>query len=497
MKVLLTGSTGYIGRRLLPVLVDAGHEVICAVRDRRRFDWDDFSEEFLKKVEVIECDLLNAEAVASLPGDVDAAYYLIHSMGASYQGFSDMEQTTARNFVHYLDGSSAKQVIYLGGIANDKELSKHLRSRLQVEEVLAGSKVPLTVLRAAIIIGSGSASFEIIRDLTEKLPLMIAPRWLNTRCQPIGIRNVMDYLLGVLGLEASYHRTFDIGGTDVLSYKEMLLGFARVRNLQRYILTLPVLSPSLSSRWLYFVTSTTYSLARSLVDSMTNEVICHNDDITRLIPVQRYSYEEALRLAFSKINQKDVVSSWTDAIQPDSIDLHFMNRIKVPEYGCLHDLRTFLFEREVEEVRENIWAIGGERGWYYGNWLWKLRGYLDKLVGGIGLRRGRRSPDHLKPGDSLDFWRVLAADEKNRRLLLYAEMKLPGEAWLEFCIQPAGEKYRLVQRATFRPLGLLGRLYWYLVLPFHALIFPGMARGIIRYQEAAGKGHKHSHATAT
>lgn len=493
MKVLLTGSTGYIGRRMLPVLVDAGHKVVCAVRDKRRFDWDDFGTDFLEHVEVIECDLLDPEELDRLPKDIDAAYYFIHSMGTSYQGFSDMEQNTARNFVSYLDTTEAKQVVYLGGIANDKDLSKHLRSRLKVEEVLAEGKTPLTVLRAAIIIGSGSASFEIIRDLTEKLPVMVAPRWLNTRCQPIGIRNVMDYLLGVLGLEESYNRTFDIGGTDILTYKEMLLGYASVRNLNRFIITLPVLSPSLSSRWLYFVTSTTYSLARSLVDSMSNEVVCKNDDIVKLISVERYSYKESLELAFSRINQKDVVSSWTDAVQADSIDLNFMSRIKVPDYGCFHDLRTFEFDREVQEVRENIWAIGGERGWYYGNWMWKIRGYLDKLVGGIGLRRGRRSPNHIKPGDSLDFWRVLVADEKNKRLLLFAEMKLPGEAWLEFCIQPSGEKHKLVQRATFRPLGIWGRLYWYLVLPLHALIFPGMARGIIHYKEKGPKQqHKHA-----
>lgn len=483
MKVLLTGATGYIGRRLLPVLVESGHQVVCLVRDQRRFDWDDFNAEFLQQVEVVEADLLNPESMQEFPDDIDAAYYLVHSMGSSYQEFGHLEEQAATHFRQYLEGTQAKQIIFLGGIANDNNLSKHLQSRCKVEEVLGSGDIPLTVLRAAIIIGSGSASFEIIRDLTEKLPVMIAPRWLNTRCQPIGIRNVINYLLGVLGLEASYKETYDIGGKDILTYKEMLLAYARVRKLNRLIVTLPVLSPSLSSRWLYLVTSTTYSLARSLVDSMHNEVICSDNRIREVLQGEVYSYEEALQMAFSKINQKEVISSWTDAIQAGSIDLQFMNRIQVPDYGCLHDKRAFAFDRSPEEVRQNVWAIGGKRGWYYGNWLWKLRGYMDKLVGGIGLRRGRRSPDQLKPGDSLDFWRVLVADEQSQRLLLYAEMKLPGEAWLEFRIKKINEQTVLFQKATFRPWGIWGRLYWYLVLPFHVLIFPGMAKGLIKHNK--------------
>jgi hypothetical protein len=335
------------------------------------------------------------------------------------------------------------------------------------------------VLRAAIIIGSGSASFEIIRDLVEKLPVMIAPRWLKTRCQPIGIRNVIEYLQGVMLKQEAFNQSFDIGGADVLTYKEMLLGYAKVRNLKRMIITVPVLSPKLSSLWLYFVTSTSYSLARTLVASMKNEVICNDIRIQKVVPIKIFHYHEALQLAFDKISQKNVVSSWKDAISLDTMNNNFLDFGQVPEHGVMTDQRIVEFERNKNEVIENLWRIGGERGWYFGNWMWRIRGVMDKMVGGVGLRRGRRSEVDLKPGDALDFWRVLIADRENGRLLLYAEMKLPGEAWLEFRIKETNGKSALHQTATFQPLGLWGRVYWYLVLPFHGLIFPKMAKGIV------------------
>ena len=339
----------------------------------------------------------------------------------------------------------------------------------------------MTILRAAIIIGSGSASFEIIRDLVEKLPLMIAPKWLRTKCQPIGIRNVIEYLNQIMLLKASYDRTFDIGGPNILTYKEMLEGFARARKLHRKIFTIPVLTPRFSSLWLYFVTSTSYPLARSLVSSMKNEVICKNHDIQTILPLQLYSYQETLQMAFSKINQKNVISSWKDTVSDQTMDRNFLDFIEVPKHGCLFDRRIIAFQRDADAVRKNIWEIGGGRGWYFGNHLWRIRGFIDKIVGGVGLRRGRRSPSDLKPGDALDFWRVLLADEANQRLLLYAEMKLPGEAWLEFRIKENQSKKILVQTATFRPLGVWGRMYWYLMLPFHALIFPKMAKNIVKF----------------
>ncbi len=479
MKILLTGSTGYIGRRLLPVLLEAGHTLICLVRDKRRFDWDDFSEAQQKQIKVVEGDLSQVQSLKEVPLDFDAAYYLVHSMSSSYLDFASLEAESAKNFTTIVNNSTAKQVIYLSGIVNDSDLSNHLLSRKNVEEILKSGIVPTTVLRAAIIIGSGSASFEIIRDLVEKLPVMIAPKWLKTRCQPIGIRNVIDYLQGALMKSETFNQSFDIGGADVLNYKAMLLGYAKVRNLKRWIITVPVLSPKLSSLWLYFVTSTSYSLARTLVASMKNEVICKDSRIEQIVSIKILHYEEALQLAFDKISQKHIISSWKDSISSDTMRNNFLDNVQVPEHGVLTDKRIIPFERDKTEVAENIWRIGGEQGWYFGNWLWQMRGVIDKMVGGVGLRRGRRSETDLKPGDALDFWRVLIADKENMRLLLYAEMKLPGEAWLEFKIKEVDGKKTLLQTATFQPLGLWGRVYWYLVLPFHGLIFPRMAKGII------------------
>ncbi|GAB4243309.1 MAG: SDR family oxidoreductase [Ekhidna sp.] len=483
MKILLTGSTGYIGRRLLPYLVDAGHQVVCPVRDLRRFDFEDFNEDFLKNVQVVECDLLDKDCLKNLPTDIDAAYYLVHSLNSNSKKFAKLEAESANNFVDYMDKTDAKQIIYLGGIANDDNLSKHLSSRQKVEEILSESKVALTVLRSAIIIGSGGASFEIIRDLVEKLPVMIAPKWLNSKCQPIGIANVMDYLIGVLGNEKAYDQTFDIGGKDILTYKQMLLQFAEVRGLKRWIVTLPVLTIRLSSLWLYLVTSTSYRLARNLVDSMKNEVIVKNDSIKDVVSVKLLSYKESLERTFQKIDQKQIISSWKDSFANREFNKTFLTQLEAPKHGCFTDVQRFTFERSADEVLENIWKIGGSRGWYYGNWLWEIRGFLDKLVGGVGLRRGRRSPDDLKGGDALDFWRVLEADKENKRLLLFAEMKLPGDAWLEFKIRPHENQNCLIQTATFRPLGLWGRLYWYLVLPFHGFIFKNMARNLISYPQ--------------
>ncbi|CAN5359305.1 SDR family oxidoreductase [soil metagenome] len=480
MKILLTGSTGYIGRRLLPVLVESGHEVVCAVRHSARFDWEDFTEDFLKHVTVVEADLNDQQSLSSLPADIDAAYYLVHSMSSSHENFSELEAKSAENFVGYIGTTSCQQIIYLSGIVNDSDLSDHLLSRKNTEDILRCSRVPLTVLRAAIIIGSGSASFEIIRDLVEKLPMMIAPRWLKTKCQPIGIRNVIQYLEGVLLKPETYRQVFDIGGTEVLTYKEMLYGFAKVRKLKRLIITIPVLTPKLSSLWLFLVTSTSYSLARSLVSSMKNEVICKENKIIDLVAVKRSSYEEALHMAFEKISQKNVISSWKDSIALATLDKNFLSFVMVPEHGVFLDKREVSFDRDQKEVIDNIWQIGGERGWYFGNWMWGMRGTMDKMVGGVGLRRGRRSHSDLKSGDALDFWRVLVADKPNGRLLLYAEMKLPGEAWLEFKVKETAGKATLYQTATFRPLGVWGRIYWYSVLPFHGFIFPGMAKNIVK-----------------
>lgn len=479
MNILLTGSTGYIGRRLLPVLVDAGHSVICLVRHSWKFDWAAFPKESFRQIQVVECDLKDGESLVNVPANFDVAFYLVHSMSSSDEDFQRSEEQSATNFAQLLNRSNARQTIYLSGITNGEDLSQHLTSRRAVETILGESHVPLTVLRAAIIIGSGSASFEIIRDLVEKLPVMVAPRWLKTRCQPIAIRNVLEYLTGVILKEEALGGTFDIGGTDVLTYRQMLYRYAEVRKLKRFIITIPVLTPRLSSLWLVFVTSTSYALAKSLVNSMKNEVVCQDTRIHAIVNTKLFSYREALELAFEKISHKNIISSWKDSIYRSSTDRDIMNNMVVPSHGVLTDKRELKFSRPPKEVIANLWSIGGKKGWYAGNWLWKIRGFADTVVGGVGLRRGRRSEYDLKTGDALDFWRVLLADPTTGRLILYAEMKLPGEAWLEFTIKTEEGSSALVQTATFRPLGLWGRIYWYSVLPFHGLIFPRMAKAII------------------
>nr|WP_297168512.1 SDR family oxidoreductase [uncultured Dysgonomonas sp.] len=471
MKILLTGATGYIAQRLLPVLVDAGHTVVCCVRDMKRFHIEDDWQQQVTKVEV---DFLKPNSLTNIPLDIDVVYYLIHSMSTSTGDFSEMEQQSAQNFVNGIENTSARQIIYLSGIVNDDHLSQHLQSRKNVEMILSNSSVPLTTLKAGIIVGSGSASFEIMRDLVEKLPIMIAPRWLNTRCQPIAIRNVIQYLSGVLLNEQTFNQSFDIGGPDVLTFKQMLLQFAQVRKLKRHILVVPLMTPKLSSYWLYFVTSTNFSLAKNLVKSMSVEVVCQPNKLGDLFPIKLIPYNEAIELAFDKIDQNQVLSSWTDALTSQTLRKGISAYISVPEKGCFQDQRIVKLHNP-DLALENIFAIGGKRGWYYANWLWAVRGLLDKMVGGTGIRRGRKNDTDILPGEALDFWRILVADKSKKRLLLYAEMKLPGEAWLEFTINSHNE---LVQTATFRPLGLLGRLYWYSVLPFHAFIFKGMAKNI-------------------
>ncbi len=474
MKILLTGATGYIAQRLLPALLEEGHHVVCCLRDRNRFNTANFPPSQLTLAEV---DFLKEETLKNIPEDIDAAYYLIHSM-SSTGDFTELEATAAKNFVARINQTGAQQVIYLSGIVNEKQLSKHLKSRHNVETILASGQVSVTTLRAGIIVGSGSASFEIIRDLVEKLPIMIAPKWLNTACQPIAIRNVIEFLSRVLFLKETFGNSYDIGGPDILSYKQMLLQFAQVRGLRRRIFVVPVMTPRLSSYWLYFVTSTSYTLARNLVDSMKVEVICSKNNLPQLLGITLIPYKKAIAMAFDKIEQNEVVSSWKDALTSNILNQGIARHIEVPVNGCFKDVQKVKVSNE-ESALNKIWSIGGSNGWYYGNWLWAIRGLLDKMAGGVGLRRGRKSPTKINAGDTLDFWRVLLADRQQKRLLLYAEMKLPGEAWLEFKIND----HVLEQTATFRPLGLWGRLYWYAVLPFHGFIFKGMVNRIAREEK--------------
>ena len=474
MKILLTGATGYIAQRLLPVLLEKGHKVVCCVRDKSRFNIERYLSADL---ELIEVNFLDEQTLKNIPIDIDIAYYLIHSMSTNIGDFAKMEDVSAHNFRFQIEQTNAKQVIYLSGITNNKILSKHLNSRKNVEDILKSDKYALTTLKAGIIIGSGSASFEIIRDLVEKLPVIIAPRWLNTRSQPIAIRNVIEYLVGVLNNKQTFNESYDIGGPEILTYKEMLLRFAKARGLRRFIGIVPVMTPRLSSYWLYFVTSTSYSLAINLVNSMKVEIICKKNQLNELVEgVRLIGFDDAIQLAFDKIEQNQVASSWKDALTSSTLNKGITQLMQVPVYGCFTDKREMKIENS-ERVLQNIWSIGGTHGWFYGNWLWRIRGIMDKMVGGVGLRRGRKNPTEISAGESLDFWRVLLADKEEKRLLLYAEMKLPGEAWLEFKITNDNV---LIQTATFRPLGVWGRNYWYAVLPFHGFIFKGMINNIAK-----------------
>ncbi|HNP07049.1 MAG TPA: SDR family oxidoreductase [Cyclobacteriaceae bacterium] len=470
MKVLLTGATGYIGKRLLPVLIEAGHEIVCVVRDVNRFHLPGLDPQ---KVQVIEADLLDKNSLDKIPKDIDGAYYLVHSM-SSTSDYESQESESAINFRNAINDTQAKHVVYLGGIINESNLSDHLSSRKNVELELGKGQYHFTALRAAIIIGSGSASFEIIRDLVEKLPVMVTPKWLNTKCQPIGVTDVISFLSQTLFNHNTYDKNYDIGGPDILTYKEMLLTFADVRNLKRKIFIVPVMTPRLSSYWLYFVTSTSYRLAVALVDSMKIEVICRNDDLNQMLKIQTLSYRQMLAKAFSKIESNTIVSSWIDAYASSGIGSSISDNIQVPFHGCFIDKRKQTFNNR-DECINKIWSIGGKNGWYYGNCLWRLRGFMDKMVGGVGLRRGRTNKNSLRSGDALDFWRVLYANKQEGRLILFAEMKLPGEAWLEFNIKDN----ILIQTATFRPRGIAGRLYWYSVYPFHGLIFNGLIKKLV------------------
>lgn len=478
MRILLTGANGYIGMRLLPVLVEAGHDVTCVVRDRNRFQP---SEDLLQQVEVIEFDFLQPEnALQHFNKKIyDVAYYLIHSLGDTSTTLKEYELRSVGCFILVSSLCQVRQIVYLGGISNQTKLSSHLLARKVVKDVIINSGIPYTIFEAGIIVGSGSVSFEIIRDLTEKLPVMIVPRWLNSKCQPIAIRNVINYLYRCLRDEKTYFKTFEIGGPDVLSYKEMLLQFAEVRGYKRYIFPMPVVFPGLSAYWLYLTTSANFTIAKQLVESMKNDVVCNEYSVQEIIPQELISYRDAIKMAFERIEQNMVVSSWTDAASSSLTHLDVNQYVEVPVNGCYTDRRWIEIDPDkVEEVTDRFFGIGGNNGWFYADKLWRIRGFMDKMVGGVGMERGRKSDTDIQAGEALDLWRVLLADRKNHRLLLFAEMKLPGEAWLEFSIVKSKNRCVLKQIATFRPQGILGRNYWYAMLPFHYFIFRNMLKRI-------------------
>ena len=471
--VLVTGASGYIGTRLVGALHQAGYSVTALVRRRDRISIESVTS-MGKSLEVVEADFSQPINV-KLNHSYAAAFYLLHSM-ATHREYFNAETTCARHFTDWADQLTVAKVVYLGAmIPKDSDLSDHLQSREQVRAELIKGKAAVTTLRASIIVGAGSASFEMIRDLTEKLPVMITPKWVTTQCQPIAVRNVIRYLVGTVECETVNGGDYDIGGPDILTYGDLLRGYAKARGLHRLMLPIPFFSARLSSHWLHLITSTNFQLAQSLVGSLRMRTVSENETIRELIPQPLYSYQEALERAFTKIAQNKVPSTWFDSLVSGTLNHQQLINVQVPEHGVLEDRRISQVD-DPEACLDRIWALGGNNGWPSMNWAWRIRGKIDKLVGGIGLRRGRRHPSELRNGDALDFWRVLLADRENQRLILYAEMKLPGEAWLEFKL----ENGMLQQRAVYRPKGVLGRLYWWMMVPAHALLFPRMAKKLAR-----------------
>ena len=471
-KILITGANGFVGKRLILYLLNQGHQIyaLCRIKGAKVFAED------RPNLHYIWGDLRNPETIKSVPQDIEAAYYLVHSMSEIVGNLVDTEIEVAEQFLKGVKNSRIKQIIYLGGIINDeKKLSPHLKSRLLVEKTLKQSGIPCTILRASIIIGAGSASFEIIRDLCEKLPIMIAPKWVNSLCQPIAIGDVLFYLSSVLLNQKCLNKTFDIGGPEVFSFKELLLRYAKFRNLKRWIINVPVLTPHLSSYWLVFITSVRYSLCSYLVESMKTSSVVQWNEIQKIIPHLCLTYTEALEFTFQKISQNEVISSWMDSWEILGNDPNIQNYATVPDEGCLKDERRVLIKDSKAAAIERIWRIGGNTGYYALNWAWYLRGLFDQMIGGVGLNRGRRHPFAIQAGDSIDFWRVIIADKEKGYLILFAGMKVPGEAWLQFKIEQKNHEFFLVQTATFRPKGILGRFYWYILAPFHYFIFRKMA----------------------
>lgn len=475
--ILVTGASGYIGGRLVGELLTAGYRVRCLARTPAKLDAATWRDE----VEVVQGDI-TGDLSTAVDG-VDAVYYLIHSIGET-DDWMAKERESAANLRDAAAGAGVKRIVYLGGLGADEpdagtsSLSPHLTSRHQVGRELADGPVPVTELRAAVIIGSGSASFEMLRYLVEVLPVMVTPKWVNTRCQPTAIRDVLRYLVEVLRLEEQAHRVLDVGGPDVLTYREMMAIYAEEAGLRsRVIVPLPVLTPRLSSLWVGLVTPLPRSLARPLVSSLVNEVVAADDSLLELCPGPRLGYREAVRIALARTRAHEVRTRWSGA-NSEALAGPLPTDPEWAGGSVLLDERERVVKAPADAVHRVICGVGGERGWLSGDWLWGVRGFLDSLVGGPGMRRGRRHPDELRVGDALDFWRVQAV-VPGRLLRLRAEMRLPGVASLEWRIEPirdepGPESCIVRQIATFVPRGLWGRVYWYSVSPFHRLVFPGL-----------------------
>ncbi|MGW4239977.1 SDR family oxidoreductase [Streptomyces sp. NPDC004749] len=483
IRCLVTGATGYIGGRLVPELLDAGYAVRCLARTPGKLR----DHPWAGRVETVRGDVTDAASVGEAMAGIDVAYYLVHALGMG-KDFAAADRRAAQVFAERARAAGVRRVVYLGGLTPagvpERELSPHLRSRAEVGRILLGSGVPTVVLRAAVIIGSGSASFEILRHLTERLPVMVTPSWVRTALQPIAVRDVLRYLVGCARLPDDVCRAFDIGGPDILTYRDMMRRYAAVAGLpRRVILPVPALTPGLSSLWIGLVTPVPSAIARPLAESLRHEVVCRERDIARWIPDPpggRTGFDRAVALALRRVQEARVATRWSSAAVPGAPSDPLPTD---PDWagGSLYADRR---EMTVEATRESLWrvieGIGGEHGWYSFPLAWTVRGWLDRLLGGVGLRRGRRDARRLRVGDSLDFWRVEEI-EPGTLLRLRAEMRLPGLAWLELRADPDGaDRTVLRQRALFHPRGLLGHAYWWAVWPFHSAVFGGMARNIAR-----------------
>lgn len=481
--VLVTGATGYVGGRLVPRLLEEGYRVRVLVRggaDRLRGrPWAD-------DVEVVKGDALDPASLVPALAGVDAAYYLIHSMGGSGE-FGERDRTSARNFGVVAAMQGVRRIIYLGGLGDPSaNLSKHLRSRQETGEVLRASGVPVTEFRAGMVVGSGSLSFEMLRHLTERLPVMICPQWVYTRSHPIAIRDILQYLISTLTVPESAGRIIEVGGTDVLTYADMMYAYARERRLTRKLIPVPVLTPALSSHWVHWMTPVPVGIARPLILGLRNELVADDELARRLFPdIEPMGFQESVKLALDRIRIGEVETIWSDALASSMGDVPPV--LFTQEQGMFIERRQLRVHARPHAVYRVFAGIGGKRGWPAFNWLWELRGLLDRMVGGVGMRRGRRHPEELREGDALDFWRVERV-RPDRSILLRAEMKVPGRAWLAFEAIPAddGEQTDLVQTAYFAPRGLFGLLYWYGVYPLHGVIFSHMIRNLAQSVPGAG-----------
>ncbi|MFK7844883.1 MAG: SDR family oxidoreductase [Rhodothermales bacterium] len=479
-KILVTGATGYVGGRLVPLLLDAGHDVRCFVRNPMRLKHRPWEQH----VTLAKGNVFNEEELDAALQGIDIAYYMIHSLGAGEHEFAQQDRDAASNFARAASKAGVKRIIYLGGLRPKTErISEHLKSRLETGDFLRSGDVPVTEFRAGVIVGSGSLSFELIRYLTERLPVLVTPKWVNTKTHPIAIRDVLNYLISAIDTPESEGEIIEIGGNDILSYKDMFQIYAKVRGLRRYLLKVPVLTPRLSSHWISFVTPINAKIAKPLIKGLDNEVTVQDNKAAELFGFQLMGYKDAVEVALKRFDKDNVETSWSDALSSGT-DVESMIEDVSEKEGLIQERLQIRTTASPESVFSVIKSLGGKNGWFYANPLWTIRAVFDLVLGGVGLRKGRRSYTEVREGDTIDFWRVESIEE-NKSLRLRAEMKVPGKAWLQYTINRLDKKTCIVtQTALFEPRGLFGFLYWYMFYIPHRFIFPGMFREIRKRAEA-------------